>query len=59
MAKEETINWKKVKSTQIDSVFFNVKEQALLIKFKKGAIWHYSPFDFTQNYLLKMFNRVS
>lgn len=42
------IEWKRVKSTQIDSVCFNVKEQSLLIKFKKGAIWLYTPFTFKE-----------
>lgn len=44
----QEFNWKKVKSSQIDAVTFVVKEQALYIRFIKGAIWKYTPFSFQE-----------
>ena len=44
----ENIAWKEVESSQIAAISFDNREQTLFVKFKRGQVWQYTPFNFEE-----------
>lgn len=45
MIKIKDIKWQKVESSQIAAFNYNDKERALFVKFNRGQVWQYTPFN--------------